>query len=101
MASFGAGPTQKENLMRAINIRGVHDVAVVEVPDPKVSDPKNAIVKVTKSALCGVDIYPYEGHVDNWDPTTVPGHEFVGVVTEVGSAVTHIKPGDRVMCSSK
>ena len=82
--------------MRATVIHGPHDVRLEEVPDPHVQLPTDALVRVVASCVCGSDLWPYRGV----NPTPRPrriGHELVGVVEEVGSAVTMVKPGDFVV----
>jgi threonine dehydrogenase-like Zn-dependent dehydrogenase len=86
--------------MRALRLMGPRELVLDEVPDPQIKDPKNAVLKVTKTAICGADLIPYWGYVPGWEWGTTMGHEFVGVVKEVGSGVSQIKSGDRVMCSS-
>jgi threonine dehydrogenase-like Zn-dependent dehydrogenase len=70
---------------------------VEDVPDPKIEQPTDAIIKVTSSGICGSDLHLYEVLGAFIDPGDVLGHEPMGIVQEVGSEVTHIKPGDRVV----
>jgi threonine dehydrogenase-like Zn-dependent dehydrogenase len=86
--------------MRALRLMGARDLRVDEVPDPKIAGPKNAILEVTKTAICGADLLPYWGYVPGFEWGTTMGHEFVGVVKDVGPAVARVRPGDRVVCSS-
>lgn len=86
--------------MRALRLMAVGDLKVDEVPDPQIKSPQNAIIEVTKTAICGADLLPYWGYVPGFEWGTTMGHEFVGVVKEVGEAVKQVKPGDRVVCSS-
>lgn len=86
--------------MRALRLRAAGDLKVEEVPDPQIGGAKNAILRVTKTAICGADLLPYWGYVPGFEWGTTMGHEFVGVVTDVGSDVAMVKPGDRVVCSS-
>jgi threonine dehydrogenase-like Zn-dependent dehydrogenase len=82
--------------MLAAVIHGERDVRLEEVPDPILSTGGDAIVRVVAACVCGSDLWPYRGVT----PTTQPhriGHEFVGVVEEVGSEVSTIKPGDFVI----
>lgn len=84
--------------MRAVIFKGFENVQVEDRPIPTIEDPKDAIVKVTVSALCGSDLHWYRGHQDI--PTGfIPGHEFAGVVHELGSEVTNLKQGDQVVVS--
>jgi threonine dehydrogenase-like Zn-dependent dehydrogenase len=83
--------------MKAVTWHGTHDVRVDEVPDPTIEQPTDAIVRVTSSGICGSDLHLYEvlgGFIDAGD---ILGHEPIGVVEEVGSEVTEIAPGDRVV----
>jgi threonine dehydrogenase-like Zn-dependent dehydrogenase len=83
--------------VKALTWQGNHDVRVEEVPDPKIEQPTDAIIKVTSSGICGSDLHLYEVLGAFIDPGDVLGHEPMGVVEEVGSEVTHIQPGDRVV----
>ncbi|HSE71956.1 MAG TPA: zinc-dependent alcohol dehydrogenase [Nocardioidaceae bacterium] len=83
--------------MRALTWQGKRDVRVETVPDPKIVDPTDAVVKVTSTAICGSDLHLYEVLGPYLTPGDVLGHEPMGIVEEVGPEVTHIKPGDRVV----
>jgi threonine dehydrogenase-like Zn-dependent dehydrogenase len=83
--------------MKALTYHGVHDVRVDNVPDPVIEQPTDAIIKVTSSGICGSDLHLYEVLGPYMDSGDILGHEPMGIVQEVGSAVTHIKPGDRVV----
>ena len=65
-----------------------------------IESPTDAVVRVTTTALCGADLFPYHGHVPGFLAGTILGHEYVGVVESVGSAVATVKPGDRVVSNS-
>lgn len=82
--------------MKAIVYRGVGDIRLEEVPRPRIQGPEDAVVRVTTSSICGSDLHIMHGHL-GLEPGTIIGHEFTGVVEEVGSAVTKVKPGDRVL----
>ena len=82
--------------MKATVYHGAHDVRLENVADPTLQDPADAIVRVTRSAICGSDLWFYRG-VTEWTPGDRTGHEFVGVVQEIGAAVTSVKPGDFVI----
>jgi glutathione-independent formaldehyde dehydrogenase len=82
--------------MRAVVYKGPKEVAVEEVDDPKIEHPRDAIIKLTSTAICGSDLHMYEGRTVA-EPGTVLGHEPLGVVEEVGDAVTSFKKGDRVV----
>ena len=81
--------------MKAVVYRGPFKVAVEDVADPRIEEPLDAIIKITTANICGSDLHPYEGRVD-MDSGMVLGHENMGIVIEVGAAVSRIKVGDRV-----
>jgi threonine dehydrogenase-like Zn-dependent dehydrogenase len=83
--------------MKAITFHGTGDVRVESVPDPRVVDPTDAIVRITTSAICGSDLHQYHGRVPNMEAGAVMGHEFLGVVEEVGPDVKQVRAGDRVL----
>ena len=83
--------------MRALTWQGKRSVSVETVPDPQIQEPTDAIIKVTSSGLCGSDLHLYEVLAPFLDKGDVLGHEPMGIVQEVGSEVTHIRPGDRVV----
>jgi len=82
--------------MRAVIFKGVGEVAVEDRPIPTIQDPRDAIVKVTASGLCGSDMHWYRGHAEN-RTGFIPGHEVVGIIHEIGSAVTGFQIGDHVV----
>ena len=83
--------------MRAVTWQGTHDVSVDTVPDPEIEQPTDAIIKVTSSGICGSDLHLYEVLGPFIDAGDILGHEPMGIVEEIGSEVTKIKPGDRVV----
>ena len=83
--------------MKALTWHGRRDVRVDEVPDPKIECPTDAVIRVTTTAICGSDLHLYEVLGPFLDEGDVLGHEPMGIVEEVGSEVTHIKAGDRVV----
>ncbi len=83
--------------MKALTWQGKRDVRVESVPDPVIQEPTDAIVRITSTAICGSDLHLYEVLGAYLDPGDVLGHEPMGIVEEVGSEVTHIAPGDRVV----
>jgi threonine dehydrogenase-like Zn-dependent dehydrogenase len=83
--------------MKALTWHGRRDVRVDEVPDPAIQEPTDAIIRVTSSGLCGSDLHLYEVLGPFLDPGDVLGHEPMGIVEEVGAAVSQIRPGDRVV----
>jgi threonine dehydrogenase-like Zn-dependent dehydrogenase len=83
--------------MKAVTWQGVHDMRVTEVPDPRIEEPTDAIIKVTSTGLCGSDLHLYETLAPFMEPGDVVGHEPMGIVEEVGTAVTGLHVGDRVV----
>lgn len=84
--------------MRAVVFKGVGQVAVEDRPKPEIVHPTDVILKVKVSALCGSDLHWYRGH--QTIPTGfIPGHEFIGVVSEKGSQVNTVDIGDVVVVS--
>ncbi len=83
--------------MKALTWQGKRDVRVEEVPDPVIQQPTDAIVRITSTAICGSDLHLYEVLGAYLNPGDILGHEPMGIVEEVGSEVTHIKAGDRVV----
>ena len=83
--------------MKALCWYGSGDVRVESVPDPIIEDPKDAIVQITSTAICGSDLHLYDGYMPTMEKGDVLGHENMGRVVEVGSEVKNLKPGDRVV----
>jgi threonine dehydrogenase-like Zn-dependent dehydrogenase len=83
--------------MKALTFHGKRDVRVDEVPDPKIEQPTDAIVRITSTAICGSDLHLYEVLGMFIEEGDILGHEPMGIVEEVGSEVSHIKKGDRVV----
>ena len=83
--------------MRAMTYRGPWRVRVEEKPEPVIEHPNDAIVRVTRAAICGSDIHLYHGLVPDTRVGHTFGHEFTGIVEEVGKNVDNLKPGDRVL----
>jgi threonine dehydrogenase-like Zn-dependent dehydrogenase len=83
--------------MKAITLHGPGDVRVESVPDPRIVDPTDAVVRITTSAICGSDLHQYHGRVPGLPTGVVLGHEFMGVVEDVGPGVTRVKRGDRIV----
>lgn len=76
---------------------GTRDVRVEDVPDPKILNPRDAIVRITSTAVCGSDIHLYDGYVPAMMQGDILGHEFMGEVVDIGSRVKNLKVGDRVV----
>lgn len=83
--------------MKAVCYHGKHDLRVEQVPDPKILNPRDAIVKITSTAICGSDLHLYDGFVPSMLQGDILGHEFMGEIVEVGSGVNNLKAGDRVV----
>jgi threonine dehydrogenase-like Zn-dependent dehydrogenase len=83
--------------MKAVTWQGRRDVRYTDVPDPKIEDGGDALIKVTSTNICGSDLHLYEILGAFMEPGDVLGHEAMGTVVEVGDEVTAIKPGDRVV----
>ena len=84
--------------MKAVVWHATQDVRVEEVPDPKIEEPTDAIVRITSAAICGSDLHLYDVLGPFLDQGDILGHEPMGVVEEVGpQAATHVQPGDRVV----
>jgi threonine dehydrogenase-like Zn-dependent dehydrogenase len=77
--------------------QGTHDMRVIEVPDPKIEEPTDVIIRITSTALCGSDLHLYETLAPFMETGDVVGHEPMGIVAEIGSAVTNLAVGDRVV----
>jgi threonine dehydrogenase-like Zn-dependent dehydrogenase len=83
--------------MRAVCWQGVNKVGVEQVPDPQILNPRDAIVKVTSTAICGSDLHLYDGYIPTMYRGDILGHEFMGEVVEVGRSVDNLAVGDRVV----
>ena len=83
--------------MKAVCWFGTHDVRVENVPDPKILHPRDAIIEITATAICGSDLHLYDGYIPAMEKGDILGHEFMGNVVEVGSEVKNLKKGDRVV----
>ena len=83
--------------MKALCWMGRTDVQVLDVPEPKITNPRDCIVKITRTAICGSDLHLYDGYVPAMMKGDILGHEFMGEVVEVGGEVKILKVGDRVV----
>jgi threonine dehydrogenase-like Zn-dependent dehydrogenase len=86
--------------MRAVCWHGKGDVRVEKVPDPKLLNSRDAIVRVTLTAICGSDLHHYDGFLPTMRPGDIVGHEFMGEVVEVGPGVRNLRVRDRVVASA-
>jgi len=83
--------------MKALCWQGKNEVRVESVPDPKILNPRDAIVRVTSTAICGSDLHLYDGYIPTLRMGDILGHEFMGEVVEVGPSIVNLKVGDRVV----
>src|SRR5213080_2540374 len=83
--------------MKAVAWHGTHDVRVDTVEDPTIEQPTDAIIRITSSGICGSDLHLYEVLGPFMDAGDILGHEPMGIVEEVGSEVTELRAGDRVV----
>lgn len=83
--------------MKALCWNGKYDVRIENVPDPKILNDHDAILRVTSTAICGSDLHLYDGVVKTLVPGDILGHEFMGEVVEVGREINNLKVGDRVV----
>ena len=86
--------------MKAVVFHGIGDIRLDDVAAPRIRDPKDAIVRITASAICGTDLHMIRGTIGDMKPGTILGHEGVGIVEEVGRDVRNVRPGDRVVIPS-
>ena len=83
--------------MKAVCWNGKQDVRVENVPDPKILNSRDAIIKITTTAICGSDLHLYNGYIPSMMAGDILGHEFMGEVVETGSDVNNLKKGERVV----
>src|SRR5690554_7276711 len=88
---------RKIELMLAMNYRGPFRVRVAHKPMPEIEHPNDAIIRVTRSCICGSDLHLYHGLVPDTRVGSIFGHEFTGIVEEVGPAVENLRVGDHVL----
>jgi threonine dehydrogenase-like Zn-dependent dehydrogenase len=84
-----------EPAMKAVCYYGTEDIRVEHVPDPTILNPRDAIVKITATAICGSDLHIYGGYIPTMQKGDVLGHEFMGEIVEVGKGNARLKVGDR------
>jgi len=82
--------------MKATRWYGTHDIRVEEVPEPAIQESRDAIIRITSTAVCGSDLHIYDGYIPTMEKGDILGHEFMGVVEEVGKE-NGLKKGDRVV----
>ena len=83
--------------MKAVCWEGTNDIRVENVPDPTILNPRDAIVRITSTAICGSDLHLVDGFIPTMRKGDILGHEFMGEVVEKGRGVTNLKHGDRVV----
>ena len=83
--------------MKALTWQGKNSVRIEQVPDPTIINPRDAIIKVTATAICGSDLHLYDAYIPTLEKGDILGHEFMGEVVEVGPQVKNLKIGDRVV----
>ncbi|KQU65973.1 MULTISPECIES: zinc-dependent alcohol dehydrogenase [unclassified Rhizobacter] len=83
--------------MKALTYQGARNVRVENVPDPAIVDPDDILLRVTATAICGSDLHIYRGKIPGMEDGDILGHEFMGIVEDVGPAVTRLRRGDRVV----
>src|SRR5205809_7454313 len=88
---------RERHAMKAVTWQGKRDVRVEDVPDPRIEEPTDAVIRLTSSGLCGSDLHLYEVLTPFMTPGDILGHEPMGIVEEVGPDVSGLKPGDRVV----
>ena len=86
--------------MKAVVFHGIGDIRLDEVPEPKIKESTDAIIRLTRSAICGTDLHMIRGTFTGMKPGTILGHEGIGIVEEIGSNVRNLKKGDRVVVPS-
>jgi 2-desacetyl-2-hydroxyethyl bacteriochlorophyllide A dehydrogenase len=86
--------------VRAVRIQAPERLELDDAPDARVESPTDAVVEVARTAICGADLFPYHGLTPGFEAGTIPGHEWVGVVREVGDGVRTLRPGQRVVNAS-
>jgi threonine dehydrogenase-like Zn-dependent dehydrogenase len=83
--------------MRALCWQGKEKVTIETVPDPKILNPRDAVLRITTSAICGSDLHLYDGYIPTMQAGDILGHEFMGEVVDIGPEVKNLRRGDRVV----
>lgn len=83
--------------MKAVCWMGTSDVQTLNVADPQLLNPRDAIIRITRTAICGSDLHLYDGFIPTMESGDILGHEFMGIVEETGKGVTNLTRGDRVV----
>ncbi|HEY0010472.1 MAG TPA: zinc-dependent alcohol dehydrogenase [Candidatus Paceibacterota bacterium] len=83
--------------MKALTFHGTKKVAVEEVPDPVIKHPKDVVIRITSTAICGSDLHLFGGYIPTVQDGDILGHEFMGEIVDIGTEVTKLKIGDRIV----
>src|SRR3978361_2370536 len=83
--------------MKALTWQGKNSIGVMNVPDPRILNPQDVIVKVTTAAICGSDLHLYDGYIPTMQKGDILGHETMGEVVEVGPLVKKLRVGDKIV----
>ena len=83
--------------MKALCWHGKEDVRVESVPDPELLNPRDVVIEITRTAICGSDLHLYDGFIPTLEPGDILGHEFMGIVVDVGRDVNRLRKGDKVV----
>ena len=83
--------------MKAVCWQGKNKIQVERVADPEILNPRDVIVRITRTAICGSDLHIYDGYIPTMEPGDILGHEFMGEVVDIGTEVKKLKKGDRVI----
>src|SRR3954463_2703910 len=83
--------------MRAVTWQGKHKIEVMDVPEPEIVNPRDAILRITSTAICGSDLHLYDGYIPTMKHGDILGHEFMGEIVEKGRGVGNLEVGDRVV----
>lgn len=83
--------------MKAVCWQGKNKIQVERVADPEILNPRDAVVRITRTAICGSDLHLYDGYIPTMEPGDILGHEFMGEIVDTGSEVKKLKKGDRVI----
>src|SRR3954464_3084995 len=86
--------------MKAVVFHGIGDIRLDDMPEPRLEEPTDAIVRLAASAICGTDLHMVRGTMPGMKPGTILGHEGVGVVEAIGKDVRNLNVGDRVVIPS-
>jgi threonine dehydrogenase-like Zn-dependent dehydrogenase len=97
---YGRDNGEEARTMRAVVWHGLGDIRLDEVADPRIEQPTDAVISVTRSAICGTDLHMVRGTMPDMQDGTILGHEAVGIVEQVGDQVRGLSPGDRVVACS-